>query len=298
MDLKRLRTFMHVADLGSLSRAAERLHLSQPALSRQIKLLEEEVGEALLKRTGRGVEITEAGQVLAGRASRILSEVERLHADMADYKGRIRGQVVFGLPPSAGLFVGGPLIERYRAAYPEVKIRVVQMMSGNVQDALLKGTLDLGIIYEGSTTRPLRLDRLWAEKLYLVGNPESGVVENVPVSFDEICRYPLVVSAPRHGVRNILERQAIKSETSLNVAVESDSLSMILELTRRGLGVSVLPLVACQDDLEKGSLIAAPIEKPKLERISSLAWARDFPLSPAAAAMAEMIREFARQRLK
>ena len=115
MDLKQLRTFMHVADLGSLSRAAERLHLSQPALSRQIKLLEEEVGEALLKRTGRGVEITEAGQVLAGRASRILSEMERLHADMADYKGRIRGQVVLGLPPSAGLFVGGPLVERYRA---------------------------------------------------------------------------------------------------------------------------------------------------------------------------------------
>ncbi len=291
MDLKQLRTFLHVADLGSLSKAAERLHLSQPALSRQIRMLEDEMGESLLTRTGRGVEITEAGEVLARRASRILSEVERLHADMADHKGRITGHVILGLPPSAGLFVGGPLIERYRAQYPDVKVRVVQMMSGNVQDALLEGKLDLGIIYEGSTDKPLRLTQLWAEKLYLIGNRESGITENEPVTFEQVCNFPLVVSAPRHGVRNILERQAVKSERLLDVAVESDSLSMILELTRRGLGVSVLPLVACQDDLDKGTLIAAPIEKPKLERVSSLAWARDFPLSPAASAMAEMVRE-------
>jgi len=290
MDLKQLRTFLHVADLGSLSRAAKRLRLSQPALSRQIKLLEEEVGEALLSRTGRGVEITEAGEVLARRASRILSEVERLHADMSDYKGRISGEVVLGLPPSAGLAVGGPLIERYRATYADVKVRVVQMMSGNVQDALLDGRLDLGIIYEGAPAKRLRAERLWSEELYLVGNQEAGIEKDAPVSFADVCKHPLVLSAPRHGLRQILEVQAVKDDLNLDVAVESDSLSMILELTRRGLGATVLPLVACRDDLEKGSLFAAPISTPKLERISSLAWSKDFPLSPAAAAMADMIK--------
>jgi len=249
------------------------------------------MGEPLLTRTGRGVEITEAGEVLARRATRILSEVERLHADMADYKGRISGEVVIGLPPSAGLYVGGPLIERYRNAYPDVQVSVVQMMSGDVQDALLDGRLDLGIIYEGAPAKQLRSQRLWAEKLYLVGNPQAGIASDTPVSFAEVCSHPLVLSAPRHGLRQILEVQAVKEERQLDVAVVSDSLSMILELTRRGLGATVLPLVACQDDLDKGTLIAASIEQPRLERISSLAWSRDFPLSPAASAMAGMVSE-------
>ena len=212
---------------------------------------------------------------------------------MSDYKGRISGEVVLGLPPSAGLFVGGPLIERYRRAYPDVRVRVVMMMSGNVQDALLDGRLDLGIVYEGTPPKRLRSDRLWSEQLYLVGNETLNLSMERPVTFAQVCEHPLVLSAPRHGVRRILEVQAMKDDVTLDIAVESDSLSMILELTRRGLGASVLPLVACRDDLDKGTLKAAPIDSPKLERVSSLAWSKDFPLSPAASVMAEMVREFA-----
>src|SRR3954469_10734762 len=125
MDLRQLTTFVQVADLGSLSKAAERLRIAQPALSRQIRLLEEELKVTLFTRHGRGMVLTPAGELLRGRASGILRQVEEARADLMEEAGAVRGRVVFGMPPTVGDVLATRLIERFLALHPEVRLRVV-----------------------------------------------------------------------------------------------------------------------------------------------------------------------------
>jgi LysR family transcriptional regulator, nitrogen assimilation regulatory protein len=125
MDLRQLTTFTQVADLGSLSKAAERLRIAQPALSRQIRLLEEELKVALFTRHGRGMELTSAGEMLRARASSILRQVEETRADLMQEAGAVRGRVVFGMPPTVGDVLATRLIERFLGLYPEVTLRAV-----------------------------------------------------------------------------------------------------------------------------------------------------------------------------
>ncbi|MCW9044772.1 MAG: LysR family transcriptional regulator [Alphaproteobacteria bacterium] len=291
MDLKQLRSFLHVSELNSFSKAAERLHLSQPALSRQIKLLEAEIGEPLFVRTGRGVEITSAGELLERRASAVLSELERFNSDLAAQKGKISGELCIGLPPSSGRTMAGPLIERYRTEYPDVKLRVIQLMSGTLQEQLLDGRVDLGILYEESVSPRIGYEPLSTEELVLLSCPGQGEALGEKVTFDKACGLPLVLPGRPHGLRTVIDRAAVKRDLSPNIVIEVDSLSVILELVRRGLAYSILANVACQEDVEAGRLTARKIECPSLKRTTVLAWPKDFPLTPAAKVMAKLIHQ-------
>ena len=290
MNLQQLRSFLHIVELGSLSKAAERLHLSQPALSRQIKMLEQEIGESLFQRTGRGLIITEAGQLLERRATAGLAELEKFSADLSARRGNISGSLCLGLPPSSGLILAGPLIERYRSVHPDVKLRVTQLLSGTLQEHLLDGRADLGILYEGATSPRIAYERLNEEELFLIAPPLRVTQPSNEMPFDELAAMPLILPGMPHSLRMIVERLAAKRERRLNVVIEADSLSVLLELVRRGLGVTILSRGACRRDLEKGRLIAVPIIEPGISRTSVLAWSRDFPLTPAAAVMAEHIK--------
>ncbi len=143
MDLKQLRTFLHVAETGSLSKAAKRLNVTQPALSRQIRLLEEDAGVALFVRTGRGVILSEAGEKLKPRARVLDEEMERLKMDMTAFAGTVRGEVRVGLPPSDGMVLAAPVVERFHQDYPQVKLHITQLLSGALQENLWDGRLDM-----------------------------------------------------------------------------------------------------------------------------------------------------------
>jgi len=291
MDIKQLRSFLHISELGSLSKAAERLHLSQPALSRQIKMLEEEIGEPLFIRTGRGVAITSAGELLERRASAVLSELERFNADLNALRGRITGDLCLGLPPSSGRIMAGPLIERYRHEYPDVRLKVIQMLSGNLQEQLLDGRVDLGILYEGSVSPRIRYEPLSTEDLFLISCPKGAGDLSGQLTFEEVSRLPLILPSRPHGLRTIVDRAAAKNEVNPNVAIEVDSLSVILELVRRNLGYTILSKVACSKDMDTGKLVARNINNPELTRTTVLAWPKDFPLTQAAKAMADFVRQ-------
>ena len=133
MDSKHLRSFLHIAELGSLSLASQRLGLSQPALSRQLKSLEAQAGTRLLERTGRGVELTEAGRILAEKSAVIIDELEQLSAELASLQGKVQGKLCIGFPPAVGSRIAGPVIEQFHRQYPDVQLRVVQVLSGALE---------------------------------------------------------------------------------------------------------------------------------------------------------------------
>lgn len=294
MDLKHLKSFLHVAELGSLSRAAERLNVTQPALSRQIRLLEQDLGTALFHRTGRGVRLSEAGAVLESRAGPLISELEAISGDIAAQAAEVSGSVVLGIPPSVSAVQAGDLVEHYRARHPRVSLRIVVALSGAVREGLLRGKLDLGILYKPAISANLATEDLWTERLLLVGPEDSGLGPERPVPFAEALGHPLILPGPRHGLRATAEAYALRAGLVLDTAVEAESLRVILDLVRRGLGFTFLPLRAVVPELKAGLVRAAPLVDPTPERTAALAWARDRRLDRGSSVMADLIRRESR----
>ncbi|EGV32387.1 transcriptional regulator, LysR family [Thiorhodococcus drewsii AZ1] len=290
MDSKLLKCFLHVLDAGGLTSASERLHLTQSALSRQLKQLESDLGVALFQRTGRGLIPTETGRQLERRARPLMAELERLAADIASDRQGVTGALALAVPPSVGVAAPANLIRRYRDLYPQVRLRVVSALSGAIQDGLLRGRLDLGLVHHPLTSAGLLHETLWRERLWLVAESAAGLDPETPVPLGEALAGPLVLTGSRHGLRVLVEGQAAGLGLALDVTVEVDSLRIMLETVALGLGRTLLPYRAIEAELASGRLCAAPVISPEVERVTVLAWPADRALSRAAEAMAELIR--------
>lgn len=264
MDLKQLRTFLTVAETGSLSRAAERLNIAQPALGRQIRLLEEELSVPLFTRHGRGMMPTPSGELLADRATTILRMVEDTRAAISADANAVKGTVSLGVPPTVGEVIAGHLAERFLTDYPEVTLRIVPAFSGYLLDMIQRGEADLAVMYETGAVLNVRSEPLIEETLYLIGPPGAATAE--PADFRSLAERPLILPGPRHGLRKLLEAAAREHDIALRVIVEADALQTLKDLVARGLGYTVLPLAAVHAQVEAGDLAAIAIRAPTVTR--------------------------------
>jgi len=266
MDIRQLTTFLHVATLGSLSRAAEHLHIAQPALGRQIKMLEEELSVALFTRHGRGMVLTAEGHTLLERASAILRLMEDARVEISSGRDAVKGTVSLGVPPTAGEVIAGPLVERFIKQHPEVTVRIVPAFSGYLLDMLQRGEVDLAVMYETHAVRELEIEPLIVEPLSLVSLRETKQSARGSAQFAELASQPLILPGPRHGLRVLIEEEARKQGIELTVPVEADSLQTLKDLVLRGLGATVLPVAAIYEEMKSGRLQARPITAPELSR--------------------------------
>ncbi len=289
MDIRQLRTFVHVAELGSFSKAADRLHIAQPALSRQIRLLEAELKTDLLVRHGRGVTLTGAGAVFLDRAAGILRQIEQARADIAAEAGEVTGQVSFGMPPSVGFVLAGPLAEDFRRTCPKVRLKIIEGVGAYVHEWMLGGRLDVGVLYQPGPSRHLETTPLWREDLYLFADAGAGLDPSRPVPLAALARHPLILPSPGHGLRGLLERHAARHDVALQVEIEADSTRIQKELAARGLGYSVLPFASVAAEVRDGRLSAAPITAPVIPRRVVLAYPADRPVSRAARLLGERL---------
>ncbi len=283
MDLRQLTTFLQVAELGSLSKAADRLRIAQPALSRQVRLLEEELGVALFTRHGRGMVPTAAGEALRLRAGAILRQVEEAREALMQEAGAVRGRVTFGLPPTVGAVLSAPLVERFQAAFPEVTLRIVQGFSGYLREWLQGGGLDIAVIYAGPGHSGVRQSPLLVERLCFVTPPGRGIGMGDGVPFAAVAAERLVLPGLAHGLRKLVQAEAEARNLPLRIGVEADDLPVLVELVRRRLGCTVLPLAAVRGEVAAGQLRAAPIIAPQLSR--SLAVAEPLGRQPSNAVL-------------
>uniref|UniRef100_UPI00183EAE1F LysR family transcriptional regulator n=1 Tax=Ramlibacter sp. TaxID=1917967 RepID=UPI00183EAE1F len=168
MDLKQLAYFVRVAELGSFTRAAIELDVAQPALSRQVRLLEVELRQTLLVRNGRGAVPTEAGRVLLDHGRGILHQVERAREDLGRLRGGLAGRVAVGLPSSVARVLAVPLTRVVGQAMPDARLSISEGLSGALQDALTSGRLDIAVLYNAQPSRELDITPLLEEDLLLV----------------------------------------------------------------------------------------------------------------------------------
>ncbi|WP_185803892.1 LysR family transcriptional regulator [Pontivivens nitratireducens] len=267
MDFRQLRNFVQIVELSSITAAADRLHIAQPALSRQVKALEAELGVSLLRRHGRGVMPTEEGLRLARRASVILESMEDLAGEFSGNKKTLSGTLTLGLPPTVAEVLATHLIERALDLYPDVNLRIVSGFSGHVQDWLLRGKIDLGVAYEGQKSPSIKTQPIILEQLFLIQAAQfSDGVDGTPILAQDALRLPLILPNPEHGLRGRVESIAQSEKIDLNVVLEIDILPTMLAFVERGLGSTVLPLVSVIHQVRAGTLIARPIIRRTIDR--------------------------------
>ncbi|MNE14641.1 HTH-type transcriptional regulator CynR [compost metagenome] len=281
MDVVQLKTLIHVAELGSLSKASDRLHVAQPALSRQIRQLEKELGVYLFDRHGRGMEITAAGLEVLERATRIMNELESIRTSVAGGRAAFRGMVAIGTTPTIAEIVTVPLVQRIRDTHPDLSIRFSSAFSGYLLDWLQRGELELAISYDPQPLHTLRIEPVMMENLVLVGPPEARLNLDTAVSFAELANEQMVLPSPRHGLRKIMDQCALERGFKITTSVEADSFGAMIDLVRHGFGYTALPLASIYSRLDDGSLCAAPLVDPTPMRKLVLVLPADRQVSPA-----------------
>lgn len=292
MDVKQLKALVTVAEVGSVTRASELLHLVQPAVTRQIRTLEQELGVGLFERTRQGMRPTEAGRTLVERARRALGELERARAEILPAPGRVTGIVTVGLLESASDLLAEPLVSALADEHPGIELRLLTAYSGHLQQWLDDGDLDLSLLYNLESTPSLNAQPLVREKLWVVAPPSAGLREDRPVPFAEAAAHPLVMPAAGHALRTLIDAAAARAEVRVREVVQTNSMRVQKQLVRAGRGWTVLPGVGIAEDVAGGSLSAAPLAEPDVIRSIVLGTPRAGRTPPAVEAVA---RELTRQ---
>ncbi len=265
MDLRQLEYFVRVAELGSFTRAALALNIAQPALSRQIRLLELELQQTLLLRNGRGALPTEAGKLLLGHSRGLLHQAERVREDMARARGALAGRVALGLPPSVARVLTVPLMRSFRQEMPQAQLSISEALSASMQEGVVSGRLDIAVLYENANSQGLEISHLLDEALVLVQSrrpralgADSRAGEE-SISMQEVANLPLVIPSRPNAIRMHVESEMAALACKPTVALEIDGIAAILDLVLDQAGSAILPRNAVARSLRPQAFSTRPV---------------------------------------
>ncbi len=269
MNLRQIEYFIQVAELGSFSKAALRLDIAQPALSRQVRALETGLRETLLLRNGRGVTLTDAGKRLLEHGRDILQRVEAARDDLGAGRDEPAGHIVVGLPPSLALRLTLPLIEIFDSEMPKARLAIIEGFSVHIAEWLVSGRVDLGLVYNPEPAASIEIAPVLEERLCLIG--KAGARPRKSVALKDLARYPLVMPQRDHIFRRLMETQAALAGVALDVAWEVSSVPAILDLVLGGHGHAALTESAIRNHARRADLSVATIRDPEIKSMLCLA---------------------------
>ncbi len=289
MEIRQLRYFVQVARSGGFSAASLALDVAQPALSRQVKALEQELGVSLFHRTGRGATLTVAGRLLLEGADAILKEAGRVTDELRALGGVAAGSAVVGAPPTVGRVLTVGLMRRFRQEHPRLDLRVVEGLSGHMADWLRTGKVDVAVLFEDPKVAAVMAEPVVEESLAAVGRP--GAAPGDVLRLAELEGRPLVLPSRAHSLRRLMEEAAARAGFRLTIGFEIDSLHAMLEAARQGLGLTIVPLASVREDLARGDLAAWPIVEPEVTRVLYIGAAAQRSDGVALGRLAALVRE-------
>jgi LysR family nitrogen assimilation transcriptional regulator len=298
MELRKLELFALVASLGSLSKAAKAAGIAQSLVSRHITQLEEEWGDRLFQRTGRGVVLTDFGRHVQSEVQLLLDQAERLQSTVKDAAGVPTGTVHIGLLPSLSRSLIAPLFEDMRRRAPAVRLRFIEGFSGQLDEQLQSGRLDMAVINRYGPSAERGEDVLGHVDTYLVSSRAMAGSPGVTIRFSALATLPLALPGAPNGLRSILDQHARQQSIQLDVALEIDTLSAMKDVALSGAAYTILPLQAVSDEVAAGQLRAQRIVEPRIQRTIALALTRQRPLSRAGRLAVARLRDLASHVLK
>ena len=296
MDLKQLEYFVHVAEMGSFTRASAFLQVAQPALSRQVRTLEVELRQPLLDRNGRGVTLTEAGKRLLAHARGILQQVQRARDDLEDQRGAATGRLAIALPPSVSRILTAPLVKAFREQMPRANLSVVEGLSTYALEWLVLGRVDGAVVYNVTPSPAIDLQPLLDEPLYLVSaRPARGARVGKPIALRDVAERELVIPSRPHSMRMLLEAALAAEGRRARVALEIESIPAILDLVLQGGCHAVLAENAIRASGQPEAFQLRPIGPPALVATLWLATSAQRPRGPLIEQGTALVKELIRQ---
>lgn len=295
MDLKQLSYFVRVAELGSFSRASIMLDIAQPALSRQVRLLELELHQHLLVRNGRGVSLTEAGKVLLEHSRGVLHQVERLREEVSRVRGSLAGSVALGMPPTVSKVLTVPVSREFRRRMPEATLSITEGLSSPMAQALVAGRLDIALLHNASPSPDISLTPLLEEELLLVQRREDAPSRKTS-QLAELAQLELIIPSRPNAIRMLVEGQLINLGISPRIALEIDGVAAILDLVADGAGCAVLTRHAVLTAAHPERYTMRHVE-PRLASRLYMAMHAHRPATETQKAMAELLTTLSRAAL-
>lgn len=290
MELERLRSFLRVAEAGSLTRACAAANTAQSTLTRHIAELERELGGRLFHRTGRGVVLTELGELVLPRFRWMVAEMDQVAADLRARSRSPTGLVTLGMLASVAELILPTLLGRVRAQFPGIRIRVQEGFSVQVEEWLARGEVDIGVFNTTRRRGPEGARRLFEAILALVG-PAGGEPLSPEVPAEALAGRDLILPGPANNVRRLVQESCARRDIELNVVLELDSVRAIKALVAAGLGWTVLPEHAVAVEVKERRLQAARLVRPRLSQTIVIAATRQRPPGLAAREIERLVHQ-------
>ena len=288
MDFKRISHFVAVAEAESISKAAERMHIVQPAISQSIKKLEEEMGAQLFTRSRRGMELTESGTMFLKYAYGILNQFNRAKESVSAVGKKPTGLVSVAMTASALNVLSVPICTLMQNAYPDIQLNLEEGLSGNIQKGFEAGWYDLMITFDPEPNESVHIEELIIEDLYLVTPYKADSPKEVV--FSDLKNFPIIIPQDQDSIGQTLNKHAEKLSLDITSSMITAALHPALLLIEAGLGNTILPWSAIFDRVELKNVSARKIKSPSIRRCVSMIYPTQRTLTQASIAVMEIIR--------
>lgn len=295
MDINQLEVLVAVAQEKSFSRAAERLHRTQPAISQAIRRLETEIGEPLFDRSSKDGTMTAAGRVLFGLAQQMINLRHGAHAAIKELKGLHRGKLSLSANEYTVLYLL-PLLPVFRARHPHIKIEVKRSLASRISSEILARETEIGIVSFKPNDAAVTSVPVLTDELALIVTPTHPLAQKKVVSVRELGAESFVAHNVPSPYRERVVRTFEKYRTPLNISLEMPTLEAIKRFVEAGMGVALVPRLAAQAEIARGQVAALTVREMKLERKLFLVYRKGATLSHAARAFLRVARELQKQK--
>ncbi|WP_309120661.1 LysR family transcriptional regulator [Paenibacillus sp.] len=289
INLEWYRVFSEAAKTGSLTGAAERLHITQPAVSHTLKQLETALGAALFFRTAKGVRLTAEGEALFGCVQQALGMVEAGERTVADMRQLTRGEVHIGASDTLCKHFLLPYLEKFHRDYPEIRIHVTNRTTPETIALLKEGAIDFGIVNLPAADPKVDFRGSASIRDILVGRPDDDAVAQAPLALEQLASYPLLMLEPGGSTRRFLDDFALRRGIRLRPEFELGSIDLLAQFASSGLGLAFVPRQYVEAELRDGRLVEIALDPPLPERRVGIATLRGVPLSTAAKRLLELL---------
>lgn len=293
IEMRQIQVFLAVSELLNFSRAAEKIHLTQPTVSGHLKTLERYLKVQLVERGGKEVRLTPAGELFHPFAQRIFTLQERARREMSLYTGAERGSLEIGGSNTPGQYILPKMIGLFTAQHKQVKITLKIGDSNAIITQVADGKLELGLVGTPAPETEFISKKCLGDELILVANPKTAAKSPNPIDFNELKKLPFIIrekgSGTRLAMQSALQKRGLESLDTLNLVAEMGSAEAIRQALKSDLGVAIVSSLSVAEDLESGKLTKIMLPEGPIQRHFYLIYNRDRCLSPLAEALSRFI---------
>lgn len=298
MDIRQLKYFVAIADYGSLSQAAFKLHVVQSALSHNLAQLEEELGTQLFYRQPRGVEVTQAGKMLYEYANTVLETISLAKENISSVSTAVREQVWIGLNHTANHLLLPSLPKTLMQQYPDIKLGLVEDLSATLIEYLVDGKVDIVVAYNPPEDASLVSQAVFRERLCFVGSSKLLKKDHSAISLQEVMDFPLILAGQRANLRGIVNDDKLIKQLESACFMEINSLSALISVLKEDMGCSILSAATVQDEIDQGNLIARPIIEPEINRELHIVYLKNSVHATLLEKLADTVKKHILMRMK